>query len=46
LELPDLFIGLFVAAIAFDTLPIFWEQMPDFLCLEGNSKEENVISKN
>ena len=42
---PGLFIGLFVAAIAFDTLPIFWDEMPDFLFLQENSKEDNDISK-
>lgn len=33
-----LFIGLFVAAIAYDTLPIFWEDMPDFFSISNKSK--------
>ena len=44
LGFPGLFIGLFVAAIAYDTLPIFWEDMPEFFSFGDKSKEEQEIT--
>jgi predicted PurR-regulated permease PerM len=44
LGISGLFIGLFVAAIAYDTLPIFWEDMPEFLYFKDISKEETEIT--
>nr|MBA2405828.1 hypothetical protein [Bdellovibrionales bacterium] len=52
LGFPGLFIGLLVAAVAYDTLPLFWEELDTEKSLTGGifsfgskSKGDNEASK-